>query len=70
MKSFLFIFFYVGSITFCSAQNLVLNPSFEDTILCPDALDQVNRSQYWINPTNSTPDYFNSCYDVVQAISQ
>jgi len=63
MRVLLFIFFYTSSIISCSGQNLVLNPSFEDTVLCPDALDQVNRAQYWINPTNSTPDYFNSCYD-------
>ncbi len=43
------------------AQNLVPNWSFEDTIQCPDNFGQLNRTQYWFNPTTGTPDYFNSC---------
>jgi gliding motility-associated-like protein len=43
------------------AQNLVPNWSFEDTIQCPDNLAQLNRTQYWFNPTTGSPDYFNSC---------
>ena len=48
------------------AQNIVLNPSFEDTLSCPNALngypfygvDQVSKSKYW-NSARNNPEYFN-----------
>jgi len=43
-----------------SAQNLVPNPSFEDTVSCPDFSGQVWRAQGWYIAQN-TPDYFNAC---------
>jgi hypothetical protein len=43
-----------------SAQNLVPNPSFEDTISCPNSVDQINRATSWMS-FSVTPDYFNSC---------
>jgi OOP family OmpA-OmpF porin len=43
------------------AQNLVPNPSFEDTIKCPTNPGQLNRTALWISPTAASPDYFNSC---------
>jgi len=42
------------------AQNLVPNPSFEDTVFCPTNLVQVDACQYWMNFGNS-PDYYNGC---------
>ena len=42
------------------AQNLVPNPSFEDTIGCPDGLGSIDKVTGWINMGQS-PDYFNSC---------
>ncbi len=46
----------------CSQINLVKNPSFEDTIMCPNMWGYVDPYVYfWINPTISTPDYYNSC---------
>jgi hypothetical protein len=48
------------------AQNLVPNPSFEDTIHCPIspngtyALNPFSVAQ-WINPCNTSPDYYNAC---------
>ena len=41
-------------------QNLVPNPSFEDTTQCPDAINQVDRAFGW-SSYRLTPDYFNSC---------
>ena len=41
-------------------QNLVPNPSFEDTLLCPEFLDQVYATSGWESYGNS-PDYFNEC---------
>jgi hypothetical protein len=42
-------------------QNLVPNPSFEDTVSCPTSVNQFSKVKFWINPTQCTPDYFNSC---------
>ena len=43
-----------------NAQNLVPNPSFEDTVSCPDLLTQINKATGWMS-FSKTPDYFNSC---------
>jgi len=53
----------VGFIVCCqiSAQNLVPNPSFEDTTACPTSPNQLNRAKFWVNPTLTSPDYYNSC---------
>lgn len=45
---------------FVFSQNLVPNPSFEDTVMCPDMGGQVARAKYWHSIEN-TPDYFNAC---------
>jgi hypothetical protein len=42
------------------AQNLVPNPSFEDTLECPDFPGQVSRASGWYVAEN-TPDYFHTC---------
>jgi len=41
--------------------NLVLNPSLEDTVVCPYGLDQLVYAKNWYRPTAGTSDYFNSC---------
>ncbi len=43
------------------AQNLVPNPSFEDTIACPTMGGQIYRAAGWQN-WGITPDYLNSCH--------
>ena len=45
---------------FSFAQNLVPNPSFEDTISCPTTGSQIYRATGWEN-CGISPDYFNSC---------
>ncbi|MGI8600232.1 MAG: hypothetical protein ACR2KB_13340, partial [Chitinophagaceae bacterium] len=58
---FLLPFFSDGQV------NLVPNPSFEDTIACPDATDQMNRCADWWSagmPNCSSPDYFHGCSTV------
>ncbi len=42
------------------AQNLVSNPSFEDTVACPTTLTQIDRAAGWMS-FSLTPDYFNAC---------
>lgn len=44
----------------CTSQNLVPNPSFEDTLSCPTMGGQIYRALGWMN-FGITPDYFNSC---------
>ncbi|MCF1190446.1 OmpA family protein [Mangrovimonas sp. AS39] len=59
---------------FCSelyAQNLVLNPSFEDYKNCPESIGYIslkeggNGVNHWLRPTGGTPDYFNECSQIV-----
>ena len=54
---FCFLLLYAG---FCGAQNLVPNPSFEDTVGCPDFPGQVWRAQGWYI-ASATPDYYHCC---------
>ena len=42
-------------------QNLIPNPSFEDTVSCPPGWTQIEFATGWINPNGYSPDYFNSC---------
>jgi len=44
----------------CTAQNLVPNPSFEDTVACPIGMNQIENAACWINFRGS-PEYLNSC---------
>lgn len=43
-----------------SAQNLVPNPSFEDTIACPNGNSQIDKAVGW-SSFGGSPDYYNSC---------
>lgn len=50
----------MGVSTLVCGQNLVPNPSFEDTVNC-DGTGDISQLQHWINPTASTPDFLSSC---------
>ncbi len=56
--------FYAGLLS-CSgslkAQNLVLNPGFEDRSACPSFIDQLHLANHWSKPTPGTSDYFSTC---------
>ncbi|MGE0560375.1 MAG: T9SS type A sorting domain-containing protein [Flavobacteriales bacterium] len=43
------------------AQNLVPNPSFEDTVSCPTTLADLSATTFWTAPTQGSADYFNAC---------
>src|SRR2546430_2149514 len=62
MKKILLLF---SSLLFCGiveAQNLVPNPSFEDTVACPTGISQVYNAAGWFSvETSCTPDYMNRC---------
>lgn len=54
------LFMFLFSHSAYSQINLVPNPSFEDTIQCPDAMADITYSIGW-NSFNETPDYFHLC---------
>lgn len=45
---------------FCFGQNLVPNPSFEDTVGCPTTVMEINKCADW-SSFRSSPDFFHSC---------
>ncbi|MCG3165887.1 MAG: hypothetical protein POELPBGB_01662 [Bacteroidia bacterium] len=60
----LFCLFFFGSFLFCNAQinNLVVNPSFEDYLYCPQEYMQIESAYPWFQPLpQSSTDYFNAC---------
>jgi hypothetical protein len=60
-KKIIYIFLFFSQ-TSLAQINLVLNPCLENTIKCPDAHGFVDPFVYlWKNPTQGTPDYYNSC---------
>jgi hypothetical protein len=56
------------SLNLFSQVNLVPNPSFEDTVSCPDGLDQLINVVGWYSAGGS-PDYFNSCANASSPVS-
>lgn len=50
----------------CRGQNLVPNPSFEDTVVCPNGTGQVWKAANWY-VAEKTPDYFNACCVIAAA---
>lgn len=54
---YIFLFFHISLF---AQINLVPNPSFEDTINCPQGPDEVSKCKDWSRYKYS-PDYFNSC---------
>ena len=47
-----------------NAQNLVLNPSFEDTIACPTTTAIPMQCEYWYTANIGSPDYFSEQPDI------
>jgi len=37
------------------------NPSFEDTLCCPTSFSEMSCCDFWVQATDATPDYLNSC---------
>ena len=70
MQNKLNILILICATQICVAQqNLVLNPSFEDTIRCPIPLTDICATRYWFQPNiyqgnvcnSSSTDYIHSC---------
>ena len=56
----LVLLLFILSLSAQAQQNLVPNPSFEDTVYCPWGTNQLDACANWLNFGNS-PDYFNTC---------
>ena len=66
MKRIIFILFFVLQ---ASAQNLISNPSFEDTVACPNGFSLMHYAVDWSNPVGiSSPDYFNECNNSINGL--
>ena len=59
-KYLLLILLFNNYFFYSRAQNLVPNPSFEDTISCPNGFGQIDKSSGWMSFSES-PDYYNAC---------
>jgi OOP family OmpA-OmpF porin len=64
MKKLITIFLLTSS-TLLIGQNLVPNPSFEDTVACPYTFSDINFSTGWFRPAFGTSDFFHECGTVV-----
>ena len=59
------------------AQNLVMNPSFEEYYTCPIGISHIEECKHVFNPVcanssqgcNSNPDYFNICADLYSKVN-
>ncbi len=61
MQKIIFVFSFLLIANFSFAQvNLVPNPSFEDTVNCPIAPDEMYNSSGW-SSYGASPDYMNAC---------
>jgi hypothetical protein len=61
LTKILITLFFVCLVTVSKGQNLVPNPSFEDTVSCPTTLADLSKTTFWSEPTQGSPDYFNVC---------
>ncbi len=59
-KRSVILFFFILVTGFCKAQNLVVNPSFEDYTSCPTSVGDIYKAVGW-DAFNNSPDYFHSC---------
>jgi len=62
MKKFYILIIILLSINSLNSQNLVLNPSFENTKRCSYYIGRLNENIVdWSTPTYGTTDLFNPC---------
>ncbi len=55
---FLFLLFFTSKV---NAQNLVINPSFENIAACPNTSGQIENALSWTGATTVRGDYFHEC---------
>ncbi len=66
---YFFIIIAINLTFYAQGQNLVVNGYFESYTICPNYVSQVDRATGWIQPTDATPDYLNSCLGVPFSVS-
>jgi len=49
-------------------QSLIPNPSFEEMLCCPSSYSEMNCATGWVQASDATSDYFNSCNFVASSI--
>jgi hypothetical protein len=65
MKKLYSLLLVTFACSLCTGQNLVLNPSFEDTLQCPYFVSQIDFATNWHTIVN-TPDYYHVCNNTSQ----
>lgn len=56
-----FLLCLIGFSPFLLSQNLIINPSFENSRCCPDGYSQFHCTLSWTKPTKGTSDYYSGC---------
>jgi len=56
----LLLLYFLFCCCIVEGQNLVPNPSFEDTVICPNHGGNIDQATGWIN-CGASPDYYNAC---------
>lgn len=67
MKTYLFISVLFLELKQVCCQNLVPNPSFEDTIECPTSVTEIFKAEDWMSFRES-PDYYHGCDNNINGI--
>ncbi|MCB0698969.1 MAG: hypothetical protein H6551_12735 [Chitinophagales bacterium] len=60
-RTAILILLFIGYLQTGAQQNLVPNPSFEDTVFCPIGLSLLTGCVSWRQYTDATSDYLHSC---------
>ena len=60
LRQVILTLFMILNLDIYAQTNLVPNPSFEDTVGCPDGPGQLYKAVGWYDCTTS-PEYMNSC---------
>ncbi|MBP7273956.1 MAG: gliding motility-associated C-terminal domain-containing protein [Saprospiraceae bacterium] len=47
----------------CGTSQYILDPTFSDTLCCPNNAGQISCLRHWIDPSNFTSDFFHPCWD-------
>jgi hypothetical protein len=63
VKIYLCFLLFVSCFLIKAQTNLVPNPSFEDTVACPNGSDNINDATGWYT-ASSDPDLFNPCANI------
>lgn len=64
MKKTAFLIVLLGAAFAGKGQNLVPNGDFELYSGCPNSWAQLYLATNWLDPSNGTPDYYNSCNNI------